>query len=216
MTAEAEPTWDPKGRYLYFLSNRDFNLTFSGYEFDYVYTNPTRVYVGVLSKEGPALFLPESDEENAEARDRDAAGRRSPGEARQEPRPEGRGRPPATSRRRPPAPKAAPVRVKIDFDGFEQRVRAIPGPSGNYQALAANADAVFYLLQRAATGGPPSLTHVQPQGPQGGRRPRRRRRLRALRRRQEDPLPAGRRDLRHRRRPGRAEAGRRQARPWRS
>jgi len=25
------------------------NLTFSGYEFDYVYTNPTRVYVGVLA-----------------------------------------------------------------------------------------------------------------------------------------------------------------------
>ncbi len=63
MTAEAEPTWSPDGRYLYFLSNRDFNLNFSGYEFDYVYSNPTRVYVGVLAKEGPALFLPESDEE---------------------------------------------------------------------------------------------------------------------------------------------------------
>src|SRR6185503_14697748 len=63
LTAEAEPTWSPYGRYLYFLSNRDYNLTFSGFEFDYVYTNPTRVYVGILSKEGPALFLPESDEE---------------------------------------------------------------------------------------------------------------------------------------------------------
>ena len=55
--------FDPKGRYLYFLSNRDFSLTFSGYEFNYVYADPTRVYVGVLSKAGPALFLPQSDEE---------------------------------------------------------------------------------------------------------------------------------------------------------
>ncbi len=31
MTNDAEPVFDPKGRYLYFLSNRDFNLTFSGF-----------------------------------------------------------------------------------------------------------------------------------------------------------------------------------------
>ena len=61
--ADSEPVFDPKGRYLYFLSNRDFRLTFSGFEFNYVYTDPTRVYVGVLSKTGPALFLPQSDEE---------------------------------------------------------------------------------------------------------------------------------------------------------
>ena len=61
--ADSEPVFDPLGRYLYFLSNRDFRLTFSGFEFNYVYTDPTRVYVGVLSKTGPALFLPQSDEE---------------------------------------------------------------------------------------------------------------------------------------------------------
>ncbi|HEX8685057.1 MAG TPA: hypothetical protein VF654_01110, partial [Pyrinomonadaceae bacterium] len=49
MTSDTEPVFDPKGRYLYFLSNRDFNLTFSGFEFNYIYTNPTRVYVGLLS-----------------------------------------------------------------------------------------------------------------------------------------------------------------------
>ena len=57
------PVFDPKGRYLYFLSNRDFNLTFSGWEFNYLYTNPTRVYVGLLAADGPAILLPASDEE---------------------------------------------------------------------------------------------------------------------------------------------------------
>src|SRR5439155_22334612 len=59
-TNDSEPVFDPKGRYLYFLSNRDYNLTFSGFEFNYIYADPTRVYVGVLAKDGPALFLPQS------------------------------------------------------------------------------------------------------------------------------------------------------------
>ncbi len=59
MTSDTEPVFDPKGRYLYFLSNRDFNLTFSAFEFNYLYTNPTRVYVGLLAADGPALFLPD-------------------------------------------------------------------------------------------------------------------------------------------------------------
>ncbi len=61
-TDDTEPVFDPKGRYLYFTSNRDFNLTFSAWEFNYVYTDPTRIYVGVLAEDGPALFLPQSDE----------------------------------------------------------------------------------------------------------------------------------------------------------
>ena len=124
-TNDYSPVFDPKGRYIYFLSDRDYNLTFSGFEFNYVYTNPTRVYVGMLSKDGPALFLPESDEEKPA----------EPATAAATP-------PPATPAT--PAP-AAPLRIDIDFDGFEQRVRAIPGDSGNYRALSANAKGVFYL-----------------------------------------------------------------------
>lgn len=127
-TAEAEPVFDPQGRYLYFLSNRDFNLTFSGFEFNYLYTNPTRVYVAVLSKDGPALFLPQSDDEEEKAADTAAADTAKPAKGE--------------------ADSAAPaktVEVKIDADGFEQRVRAIPGGPGNYRNVAANADGVFYL-----------------------------------------------------------------------
>src|SRR5205085_4142597 len=69
MTSDTEPVFDPKGRYLYFLSNRDFNLTFSAFEFNYLYTNPTRVYVGLLAADGPALFLPGSDEERVKTKE---------------------------------------------------------------------------------------------------------------------------------------------------
>ena len=123
-TNDSEPVFDPKGRYLYFTSNRDFNLTFSGWEFNYVYTDPTRVYVGVLAADGPALFLPQSDEEKAAA----------------PPTPANEEKPAA------PAPKTpAAVVVKIDPEGFENRVRAIPGPSGSYGALAALNNGVLYI-----------------------------------------------------------------------
>ncbi|HEX7808523.1 MAG TPA: PDZ domain-containing protein, partial [Thermoanaerobaculia bacterium] len=116
-TDDNEPVFDPKGRYLYFTSNRDFNLTFSGWEFNYVYTDPERVYVGILSNDGPALFLPQSDEEKALM--------------------------PAVPEKKDD-PKAA-VTVKIDALGFENHVRAIPGGAGSYGALFAISNGVLYI-----------------------------------------------------------------------
>lgn len=50
------PVFDPKGNYLFFLSNRDYNLSFSSYEFNYLYHQATRVYAAQLNAEAPALF----------------------------------------------------------------------------------------------------------------------------------------------------------------
>lgn len=156
LTAEAEPTWSPDGRYLYFLSNRDYNLTFSGYEFDYVYTNPTRIYVGVLAKEGPALFLPESDEEEP-AKDVPTVDLRVVQDDAKKKAAKQAGPDDVAAEGKGDAAKKAPVRVKVDFDGFEQRVRAIPGPAGNYQNLVAGSDAIFYRFAAGQGPGPLAL-----------------------------------------------------------
>jgi tricorn protease len=126
MTNDGTPVFDPKGRYLYFTSNRDFNLTFSGFEFSYVYTDPTRVYVAVLADDGPALFLPQSDEEKVNAP--------APAET-------------------PKKDDKAPLVVKIDPAGFENRVRAIPGSPGSYGGLETLPNGVLYL----AGSGPQTL-----------------------------------------------------------
>lgn len=134
MTNDANPVFDPKGRYLYFTSNRDFNLTFSAWEFNYVYTDPTRVYVGVLAEDGPALFLPQSDEEKAAAADSaDAA-------PKADAKPEAK-----ADAAKPDAVKKTQVVVKIDPATFERRVRAIPGPPGNYGSLRALPTGVLYI-----------------------------------------------------------------------
>lgn len=50
------PVFDPKGNYLFFLSNRDYNLSFSSYEFNYLYHQATRVFAAQLNDGVPTLF----------------------------------------------------------------------------------------------------------------------------------------------------------------
>lgn len=123
IAADGNPVFDPQGRWLYFFSNRDYSgLTFSGYEFNYLYTNPTRIYAATLAKDGPALNRPTIDEPGA-------AGETAP---------------------KDPGKPGAPLRV--DLDGFARRVVALDVPAGNYQGLAANATNVFFLAGNPQAG----------------------------------------------------------------
>ena len=65
-TNDTSPAFDPSGHYLYFLSNRDFNLDFSALEFDYQYEDATRVYAAMLTPDAPALHRPKSGWEEAD------------------------------------------------------------------------------------------------------------------------------------------------------
>ena len=69
LTSEFNPVFSKDGKYLYFFSNRDFNLKFSSWEFNYVYTNPTRVYAAALNNNVSALFQPKSDDEIVDGED---------------------------------------------------------------------------------------------------------------------------------------------------
>lgn len=108
------PAFDPKGRYLYFLSNREYNLAFSSYEFNWLYRDATRIYAATLSADGPALYRPQSDE----------VGQTDAAADKQE-----RGNGP----------------VSIDVPGFDQRTIVLNAPAGNYQALTANDEGVFFI-----------------------------------------------------------------------
>lgn len=61
-TSEQAPIFDSTGQYILFLSNRDFNLAFSSYEFNYLYNNSTRVYAAQLNTKAAPLFPYASDE----------------------------------------------------------------------------------------------------------------------------------------------------------
>ncbi|MBN2135316.1 MAG: PD40 domain-containing protein [Acidobacteria bacterium] len=61
-TNETEPVFDIDGKYLFFISSRDFSPQFSNFESNFHYDNLDRVYVATLSDGSDSLFKPESDE----------------------------------------------------------------------------------------------------------------------------------------------------------
>ena len=61
--SDRNPVFSKCGDYIFFISNRDFNLAFSSFEFDYLYNNATRIYALPLTDKAPRLFEPKEDEE---------------------------------------------------------------------------------------------------------------------------------------------------------
>jgi tricorn protease len=135
-SAAFNPAFDPKGRYLYFLSNRDYGgLTFSAYEFNYLYTNATKIYAATLSADGPALYRPKSDEVGADANDQ-GGDKKDAGDHDESTQP-----------------------LRFDVDGFDRRVVALKAPAGNYVGMSANEGGVFFVAANPQ-GGPAPLRYL--------------------------------------------------------
>ncbi|MDE3136514.1 MAG: PD40 domain-containing protein [Acidobacteriota bacterium] len=120
-TTSFQPVFDPEGKYLYFLSNRDYNEVIGAYDVDFSNPKATRVYVATLRADEPSPFAPQSDEVSVK---------------------------PASSTEGPSAkpaaktPEAKPFR--IDLEGIRQRIVALPMPVSNIDLLAAAKGMVFY------------------------------------------------------------------------
>ncbi|MGS0497245.1 S41 family peptidase [Pseudoalteromonas mariniglutinosa] len=116
MSSERNPTFSPDGQQLYFTSERDFNLTFSSYEFDYMFNNATRIYAVAVNNKIKPLNSPLTDEisivDNKE--DDDDTSSKAPSN-------------------------------RIDSKGFMQRAVALNAPAGNYGALSGVKDGVLTL-----------------------------------------------------------------------
>jgi tricorn protease len=59
------PCFSGDGRYLFFVSNRDFNPTYSRTEWNHAYVDMQRVYLVPLAKDTPSPWKPKDDEVNA-------------------------------------------------------------------------------------------------------------------------------------------------------
>jgi tricorn protease len=128
LTADFSPSFSPDGKVLWFLSNRNYDLTFSAFEFNYVYRNATEVLGATLAAAGPSPFPPRSDEEAAI---------------------------PSTPAKREAEP---PVVVRVDPEGFVARTVGVPGlEPGDYAALGASEGALWYLKGSGGADGERAL-----------------------------------------------------------
>jgi tricorn protease len=60
--ASTTPAFSADGKYLFFVSNRDFNPIYSNTEWNHAYQDMARIYLVTLAKETPSPFKPRSDE----------------------------------------------------------------------------------------------------------------------------------------------------------
>src|SRR5262249_29197586 len=137
------------GKYLFFVSDRDFNPQYSHTEWNHAYQDMGRIYVVTLARETPSPFAPESDEVGTPAK---------PGKSPSRGRPEGK-----PGKKKSPMPgtgngsavkdlmdnvlaQAVPAaKVKVDLEGIGDRVLQLPVPPGMYHNLQSVGSTVYYL-----------------------------------------------------------------------
>jgi tricorn protease len=122
------PTFDPEGKYLYFLSDRNFNPMLGNYEFTAISNSVTNLYLIPLLAAEKSPFAPKSDEV--------AVIEEKPDKTTKSPAPK--------EDKKGAAEAKKTVEVKIDFEGIMNRQVAFELPGGNYGNLAAISGALFY------------------------------------------------------------------------
>ena len=125
------PVIDPDGKYLDFLSNRDYNEVIGVYDAEFANPKATRVYVVTLRADTPSPFAPQSDEVEIKKADAAQTDQSKTKDAKGE-----------TKEAEKPAEKKEPFR--IDLDGIGNRIVSLPIPPANMRSLAAAKGFVFY------------------------------------------------------------------------
>jgi tricorn protease len=120
MSDAGDPTFDPSGKFLYFLASTDTGPVNHGFNLSRLDMRATRqLYLTVLQKDVHSPFLPETDEEKEKAT--------KPGEK------------PTTEIK-----KTEPFR--IDLEGLDRRTVVFPLPAGDYRSLwVGETGQVYYL-----------------------------------------------------------------------
>ena len=140
---DTNPVFDPKGRYLYFLSRRDFNPVYDEVFFEASFPQTTKPFVVTLNSEqrspfhekprplgdGRATLNGEEDEENGvEEEGADKESDEEQGEKQEVEDDE----------------QEEKERDQIDFDYISERIESFPVEAARYRGLAATENRVFW------------------------------------------------------------------------
>jgi tricorn protease len=141
------PTFDKSGKYLFFTASTNLGPTISFADLSGIAHQVTRsVYAVVLRNDAPSPLAPESDEEKIAEEKKDAAtGGQAEGEKKPEAAPGA-----AAAAAKPPAKKDEPTR--IDLDGIDQRIIALPIPARNYVGLTVGKANLIYVFEQPPAG----------------------------------------------------------------
>jgi len=120
------PTFDPTGKYLYFLSARIWNPVYDRLQFDLGFPKGARPYALTLCKEIPSPFVPQPRGFEPPKEEKKGAEEGKEPEAKDEKK------------------GKEPVKVEIDFDRIQERVIPLPVEEAIYTEIAAIEGKLFY------------------------------------------------------------------------
>lgn len=144
------PIFDSDGKYLYFLSDRDFNEVLGNIDFEFANPKTTRVYIVTLRADEPSPFPPLSDETAMKSETPPAsAGATDTTQEKNESKGKSGGKGSDKSKdqdkdKDKDKEKEKKVPFRIDVDGIQQRVVALPTGPGVIPVLQAAKDFVYY------------------------------------------------------------------------
>jgi len=118
------PEFSSDGKYLFFVSDRDFNPLFSATEFNHAYQDMSKIYFVTLSKDVESPFKPKSDEV--------AIKEEKPAEKKEE-------------KKEDEKKKDTAVTVKVDPDGLKDRIAVLPIQAAGYRGLKSVGSSLYYL-----------------------------------------------------------------------
>ncbi len=131
MTQDWSPSFDPQGRYLYFLSNRTFNATMGFIDQNHIFLDVCRPYVAILEDDELSPFVPDDvheevdDSQDSDQEVDDEADDDDDGDDEED-----------------------EDEVEIDLAGIDRRIVAAKGVSaGNYFRLEATKKGFYYLAK---------------------------------------------------------------------
>ncbi len=120
MTDDFSPSFDPGGKYLYFISRRTLEPRFGNFELDFHFSDTDKIYALTLRDTLQSPVKPKSDEEEGAA-EADKGDKGDKGGEKKGGKEEAK----------------TPAPLKIDLAGLAQRCVALPIESGRYTGLVA-------------------------------------------------------------------------------
>jgi tricorn protease len=134
---DCSPSFDPGGKYLYFLSFRDFNPVRDNLHFNMSFPRGGRPFLVTLQADTPSPFGPPSEPRDEEPK----AEEPKPEEPKAEESQPKESDAEAGEAAKPEEPKAAKPdngeALRIDLEGITERLVAFPVPEGRYQRVRA-------------------------------------------------------------------------------
>lgn len=121
--SSGNPAFSSDGKYLFFVSDRNFNPTYSQTEWNHSYQDMSGIYFVTLAKDTKSPFEPKSDEVKINDEEKKDAKKKSDSKKKDE---------------------ESKVSVKVDAEGLQQRIEGLPLQGSNYGNLTVLGNKVYY------------------------------------------------------------------------